>query len=310
MTKSRLISGAVLCGALALGGCSKHEAPMAARVEPATAPAPPMPGPGGASTPSSGAAANAGTPANAGPAQPLPATSRKVIRSAELSLEVESPARAEEKVSQLVERLGGYVASSSHELAPGSEPRANLSLRIPVNRLEEALRELKQLSVGLPNEKLGSEDVTDEYIDLGAHVTNQMALEKQLTTLLAQATSVEQAIKVHHEIAVVRTEIDRLQGRLRFLESESALAKVTVTLLPKPTPPQIVAVTPVTFLSRLGDAMSESIATAREISTGAVLFCVYALGVLAPLGVLLGLPLWGLVHWLRRRQRRLAALAS
>jgi len=308
MAKSRWILGAVLCGALA-GGCSKREAPPAARVEPAMAAAPLAPGPGGASTPSPGAA-NAGAPANTGQAQPMPATSRKVIRSAELSLEVESPARAEEKVSQLVERVGGYIASSSHELAPGSEPRATLSLRIPVNRLEEALRELKQLSVGLPNEKLGSEDVTDEYIDLGAHVTNQMALEKQLTTLLGQASSVEQAIKVHHEIAAVRTEIDRLQGRLRFLESESALAKVSVTLLPKATPPQIVAAPPITFLSRMEDAVSESVATAREISTAAVLFCVYALGVLAPLGVLLGLPLWGLVHWLRRRQRRLAALLS
>ena len=102
--------------------------------------------------------------------------------------------------------------------------------------MERALREIRELSVGPANEKIGSDDVTDEFIDLGAHVANQVALEKQLSTILSQATSVDGALKVHHELTSVRTEIDRLQGRLRFLESEAALAKISVSLAPKIKP--------------------------------------------------------------------------
>jgi len=217
-------------------------------------------------------------------------------------MQVTSPAAAEVKVSALVERLGGYIASSEHQDLDGSEPRASLSLRVPVQRLDEALRELKRLSVGRQNEKLGSEDVTDEYIDVGARITNQIALEKQLTALLAQAGNVDQAIRVHHELTSVRTEIDRLQGRQRFLETETAMAKVALTLLPQP---KVLAVAPVTFGGRLKAALSESVDTAQTIVVEGVLFVVHAAGVMLPLFLLLGTPALLLAWWLRRRQRRL-----
>jgi hypothetical protein len=147
--------------------------------------------------------------------------------------------------------------------------------------------------------------VTDEYIDLAAHITNQQALEKQLTTILAQASSVDGALKVHHELAGVRTEIDRLQGRQRFLESESALAKISVALAPKVKPPQIMAVAPITFGDNVSQAITESVGVAKALTSGIVIFGIQATGILLPLALLFGLPALAVAWLARKRYKRL-----
>jgi hypothetical protein len=302
MRKSLSILGVMLLAASALGGCSKtapSEAVMASA--PVTAPAAQAPVGGGA-TPG-----GAGSPI-AGKQASLPQSARKVIRSAELSFEVKAPGDAELRVFSLVEAMGGYVASSEHQ-----EERVVLSLRVPSARMEEALREIRRLSLGRSNEKIGSEDVTDEYIDLDAHIVNQRKLETQISTILATANTVDGALKVHHELTAVRTEIDRLEGRRRFLESESTMAKIGLTINAVPKPPKaepMIAVEPVTFWSSVRDAVAESIAVARAIFTGLTVFVIRAAGVVLPVLVMFGLPVVVAFWWLKRRQRRLLLQAD
>ena len=281
-------------GALGLAGCAKESAPAEAGLRGGGAAAvPPVPPPPGA---------DAAKPS-------LPKTARKVIRNAELSIEATSPAAAESKVSSLIERLGGYVASSERELRADegqrSEARVLLSLRLPAERLDEALREIKRLGSGAETEKIGSEDVTDEYIDVDARITNQRHLEQQLVTILAQVSNVDNALKVHQELTSVRTEIDRLEGRKRFLETESSLAKISLSISP---------LRPVVSASSSEFGVSVRRATSDSLDVGAaiVTFGIRAAGVLTPFAVLFGLPTGVVYFWLRRRgQRKLtAALAA
>jgi hypothetical protein len=252
----------------------------------------------------------AAPPAGAGKdsSDSMPKTARKVIRSAELSIEVASPAATETTVTSLVERLGGYVASSERDGGADegqtTETRVRLSLRVPADKLGEALRGIKRLGSGAESEKIGSEDVTDEFIDVEARIKNQRALEEQLAKLLGQASSVESALKVHQELVGVRTEIDRLEGRKRFLETESALAKLSVSLSAlRP----VVAVTP----SGFGVTVRRAAADSVDVSVAVITFAIRAVGVLLPLTLMLGLPTLGLVWWLKRRQKKLvAALAG
>jgi len=294
MAKVLSVRVVVMLAALGLGGCmSRSEAP------PPAAMAPPK---GGGEAPTSPAATAAD-----GAKSSLPKTSRKVIRSAELSIEVKSPAAAESKVSSLVEGFGGYVASSEREVVADegarAEARVTLSLRVPAERLEQTLREIKKLGGGAETEKIGSEDVTDEYIDVDARIKNQRHLEEQLVSILAQANNVDSALKVHQELTNVRTEIDRLEGRKRFLDSETSLAKIAVTLSPlRP----MVAATSTGFGVDVRRAAADSV----EIAASVLTFTIRAAGVLLPLTVIFGLPTLGLVLWLRRRQRRVVAALS
>jgi len=294
MPKTLSIRGFVVLTALGLAGCS-----LSREASPSDA-APAAVAKGGPAVPA--AAATDGTKASS-----LPKTSRKVIRNAELAIEVASPAAAEVTVSRLVERLGGYIASSEREVVADegqrSEARVSLSLRVPAERLEEALREIKRLAVGAETEKIGSEDVTDEYIDVNARITNQRHLEQQLVSILAQANNVDGALKVHHELTDVRTEIDRLEGRKRFLESETSLAKIALSLAPRRPV--------VTATSRgFGADVRRAAADAVAVGAGVVTFAIRAAGVMLPLALMFGLPALGVGLWLRRRQRRLALALS
>jgi len=230
-----------------------------------------------------------------------------VLRTAELALEVPSTSAAETRVAELVERLGGYVASSERLTnADEGEPqqaRVSLTLRVPSEKLGSALRELKRLGAGAETERLGSEDVTDEYMDLEARIANQRHLETQLVILLAKTDTVESALKVHQELANVRTEIDRMEGRRRFLANETELAKIALTLSPlRP----VVAIS----MSELGvsarRAASDSVAVAAGVVTG----CIRLAGIVLPLTLLFGLPAFGLWRFAQRRRRQQHARAA
>ncbi|HYP91191.1 MAG TPA: DUF4349 domain-containing protein [Polyangiaceae bacterium] len=237
----------------------------------------------------------------------LPKTSRKVIRNAELSIESATPAVAESKVSSLIERLGGYVAGAERLVTADegqrSQATVKLSLRVPAERLDEALRDIKRLGGGAETEKISSEDVTDEYIDVEARISNQRHLEQQLVTILAQVTTVDNALKVHQELTAVRTEIDRLEGRKRFLDTESALAKISLSIAPLSP---VVNASSTEFGVAVRRAASDSVA----VAAGVVTFSIRAVGVLAPLGLLFGLPTAGVWFGLRRRTRKLASAAA
>jgi hypothetical protein len=292
MAKISVVPVVLLMAAFGGSGCmaAKEEAPSMATA-----------------SPNGGGSVDPQAPAGGKPEPKLPSTARKVIRSAELSIEVASPASAETKVSSLVQGLGGYIATSSREVMTGEgeqrSMRVSLSLRVPADRLDEALREIKRLGGGAEVEKIGSEDVTDEYIDVGARVANQRHLEQQLVTILAQANKVDDAMKVHQELATVRTEIDRLEGRKRFLESESAMAKLTLSL--EPLRPVVGFTT-----AQLGVNVRKAATDSVSVAGGILTFCIRAAGVLLPVAVLFGLPLFGLGWALRRRQRRLVAALS
>jgi hypothetical protein len=228
------------------------------------------------------------------------------VRSAELSIEVASPAASESKVSSLVERLGGYVANSERDVSAdeGAQraARVSLSLRVPAERFDETLRELKRLGQGAESEHIGSQDVTDEYLDVDARVTNQRRLETQLAALLTQTNKIEDALKLHQELSNVRTEIDRLEGRKRFLETETALAKISLSLAP---------LRPVIGVSsqELGVSVRRATSDAIDVAAGVITFAIRAAGVLVPLTLLFALPAAALTWWVRRRQRKLFASA-
>lgn len=168
-------------------------------------------------------------------------------------------------------------------------------LRTPSAKLGALLAEIKRLGAGAENESISSEDVSAEYIDLEARVSNQRRLEAQLLTLLGGASTLEGALKVHQEIAKVRTEIDQAEGRRRFLATEVELAKVSLTL--NQVQPKV-SIALVELGGSLTDAAKDGVQVAFGIVTGAIRVG----GVALPLILLLGLP--GFITWRLVRRRR------
>src|SRR6476646_8219774 len=168
------------------------------------------------------------------------ALDRKIIRDANLTVEVGSTTDAQQRVTTIAETLGGFVVTSEAKQRQDAEPAKRtldikLVIRVPSGQFNSALEQIEKLATNLPERNVTGQDVTEEFIDLEARIKTQKALELQFLEIMKQARKVDDALEVQRQIADVRTEIEKLEGRKRFLESKSSLSTITVNIH-TPTP--------------------------------------------------------------------------
>jgi hypothetical protein len=232
----------------------------------------------------------------------LQAANRKVLRNAEMTLEVPSTVDTQHQVSLIAESRGGFVVNSESKQRENVEPTKRIVdikmvIRVPSDQFGGAIDQIRKLAVNLPAESLKSDDVTEEFIDLEAHVKTQKALELQFLEIMKQARKVEEALEVQRQLADVRAEIERLDGRKRFLENRADLSTITVNLQ-SPAP---IMVSSTGFGRSIRDAAADSL----DIATGLVLFFVRSVIVLLPVAILVILPLGLTFRFLARRAKRM-----
>ena len=237
--------------------------------------------------------------------------SRKIVRQAELELEVSAPGTTQTAIERLAEQHGGYVVSAARDTDHDTavDVRVTLVVRVPQAELTTTIAEVKRLGRGIGSEHITSDDVTDEYIDLTARISSQQKLEEQYLEILKRATTVKDAMDVQKELAEVRTEIERLQGRQQLLDKESAFSTLTVHL--NTAVPQI-AVSTTTFGGTVRRAWSDALGLSADLISGGIRLTGFLLPILLILGVPSVLGFWALLRmarYLSARSRRLQATA-
>ncbi len=270
---------------------SLREAKVAADVAGASAaPSPPAPRTD---------AAGSGFPASASAADSMPPA--MIIRTGTASVEVDSLEAGIAAVRALAARLGGYVANTSTQAGSAQVHSATLQLRFPAARFDDALAALRPIG-RLESSSVEAEDVGEEYVDVGARVANARRLEQRLVQILATRTGkLSDVLAVERELARVRGEIDRHEGRLRYLRAHSATSTLTVTVH-EPLP--------IVGQQGSGGVMAESFRQAWRNFVNFVAGFIAALGTLIPLAVLLGVAGYAGVRVTRRVKRPVAAGAG
>jgi hypothetical protein len=229
------------------------------------------------------------------------AMSRKILRNADFQLEVTEPAAAQRQITSLAESLGGFVVTSESKQRDGRDPAkpevvVSLVVRIPALQFNSALEAIRATAARVVLEKTTGQDVTEEFIDLEARLRTHKALELQFLEIMKQASKVADALEVQRQVAEVRTEIEKLEGRRRFLENRASLSTINITL---ETPAAIVVNTS-GFRRSISLAVSDSLNVAGEI----VLFVIRFVIVLIPIFLLIILPGGLLSFYIFRRMRR------
>ena len=156
----------------------------------------------------------------------LVAQRRIIVRTVEMALEVPDVAESVDAVGDMADELGGWVVSSDRS----RRHRGSISVRVPAERLDQAIERLRGMASEVNVEVSTSRDVTDEYIDTTARLTNLKATESALIALLEKAGEVDDLLKVQQELTRVQEQIEQLQGRIKFLEQTSAYSLINVTL--------------------------------------------------------------------------------
>ena len=189
-----------------------------------------------ASTPASTAASASAQDAVGASAQtsgtqgPGTVATNMIIRSGNASLEVDSLEVAIAAVQRIATSLGGWVGNTSLTSGDYQVRSATIELKIPAARYDDALNGLKPVG---KIETIASEaqDVGEEFVDVSARASNSRRLEERLVALLTTRTGkLEDVLAVERELARVREEIERYEGRLRFLRTRVATSTLLVTV--------------------------------------------------------------------------------
>lgn len=187
---------------------------------------------------------------------------RKVIRTGQISLVVETYDDARGKLDALLKAAGGYVDSTQVQHYQGAVSSATLVLRIPQDAFGALLPKLKELGE-ISSESTAAEDVTDQYVDISARLASAKTLEKRLLELAADRSSgVEALLAVERELARVRGEIESYEGRMRQWNDQISMSTLTLSISTKA--PAIAAVPDAGLGDRISSGFHGSIESLQE----------------------------------------------
>jgi hypothetical protein len=157
---------------------------------------------------------------------------RMIVRNGNMSLVVEDISQTVEDITQMSLAFGGYVVSS-YISGEEEDMRGWITFRVPDDKFETALEQLRDMAVRVETEQTSSQDVTEEYVDLQARLGNAEATEQQYLALLDKAVDVEDILDIYDYLSRIRYEIEQLKGRIQYLEQTTSTSLIEVSLEPE-----------------------------------------------------------------------------
>jgi hypothetical protein len=231
---------------------------------------------------------------------------RMVIKNAELSIVVEDPIQKMDDIMGMAEEMGGFVVNSNvwqNILSSGARvPHASITIRIPAERLDEALDRIKAGVGEILSENVSGQDVTREYTDLQSRLRNLEAAEAQLQEIMHEATKTEDVLQVYNNLVEVREQIEVIKGQMQYYEQAAALSMISVDITgdEEAQPLQIGGWQPVGVAKDAIETMVKTLQWVGDVAIWVVL-CVL------PVGIIVGIPLFFVGRYvLRIRNQRKA----
>jgi hypothetical protein len=217
---------------------------------------------------------SAATPPTGVPAKAAVPRQPSVIRTATLRLVAKDFDAARASVEAIVAQAGGFLDQVTVNSAAGTARTLTGTVRVPANRLTNALVRLRQLGQ-VTEDTQGSEDVTDQIVDLDARLANARATEKRLTDILQNRTGkLSDVLDVERELARVRLEIERMDAERVNLGRRVSYATITLEIGEERKVG--LEAGPLSLGTRLRVAAADGVEAALESVVAAVLFVLRA----------------------------------
>jgi hypothetical protein len=221
------------------------------------------------------------------------ATERLVIQNADLSIVVTDPKARMDEIAQMTKEMGGFVVTSNiYQTTYGPNsievPQVGMTIRIPSERLDEALDKIKEGAVDVTYENRSGEDVTSQYVDLESRLSAKRAAEKKLLEILDAAVTTEDTLAVYVQLQQIQTEIEVLVGQMKYYEESAALSAVSITLIAEET------IRPIEIGGwKLQGTANDAVQDLIRFTQGFVQFLIRFVLSFLPALILIAIPLYG-----------------
>jgi hypothetical protein len=216
---------------------------------------------------------------------------RMIIKTAALEIKVRDVEAAFTRAVQLAEGSGGYVQSSTRSVVAGD--RADLTIKVPPDGFLPLIKSLEELG-SAQSKSISGQDVTEEYYDLEGELENLLQVRGRLFELLSQAKRVDDAILVEEQLERIGANVNRVKGRMKYLQTMTGLSTIDLTLASEARP----AAEAFLNWSFIGNGF---VVAARAL-VRIFFFILQALVVIIPLGIVVGAAAWGVIRLLRARK--------
>ena len=290
---------------LLMVGCGTSAAEMSAVSENAVAPAADAFDSGGFAFEEAAVEAPAAEP---GSTQLPSSQPRLIIRTADMSIIVTDTDEAMDRLAKMATDNGGWVVNSSVYQYSDTAKTGNITLRVPAEGFDSALEAISTMSVEVTNLSTSGQDVTEEFVDLSARLENLEATAVRVRSFLEDADTVEEALAVNQELSRLEGEIESFKGRIQYLSQSAAFSTISINITPDELsqPIEVGGWRPSGIVR---DALEALVDALQGLATFAIWLVIYFL----PIALIIGIPLWLVVRFVRRRgwfRRNQAATAE
>jgi hypothetical protein len=247
---------------------------------------------------------------------------RLVIMNADLTIVIPDPQAKLDTISQLAESLGGFVISMNMYQTIGQNgqnvPAGTISIRVPADKLDDALKQIKSDAVEVRSDTRNGQDVTASYVDLQSQLTNLELAESDLQAIMDEAknnpnssttSKTQDVLDVYNQIISVRGQIESIKGQMQYYEQASSYSLINVTLIAEET------IQPIEIGSWKPQGVArDAIQSLITFWQGFVNFLINLFLLVIPILItILGpiaLIIWGLIALIKRQKRKKAQIVK
>ena len=162
------------------------------------------------------------------PEAPAMELQRKLIKEGQVEYETDQIDAARQTVFAAVEKHKGYISSDNEFKSPGRTSNT-LVIRVPADNFDNLLREATANVKKFDAREVNVKDVTEEFLDIQARLKTKKELEARFLELLKKANTVTEVLEIEKQIAALRSDIESVEGRLKYLENQVSLSTLTMT---------------------------------------------------------------------------------
>lgn len=153
---------------------------------------------------------------------------QKLIKTGNISFEVEDVNKTQNELTILAKKYNAYI---SNENSNNYSYRINhsVTIRIPNQHFDHLLSDIAKGVEHFDKKEINVQDVTEEFLDTQSRIENKKKLEARYNELLNKATTIAEILEIEKEINNLRTEIERLEGRLKYLKNQVNYSTLNIT---------------------------------------------------------------------------------
>ncbi len=219
---------------------------------------------------------------------PEPAQNRIVLKNATISITVNDPSATIGTISKMATDMNGWVVTSNtYQSANSSGTKltyGNVTIRVPADKLDSALDQIKSAAISVDSLNVTGEDVTEQYTDLNSQLTNLQTAEDDLRKIMDSATKTEDVLAVYQQLTNIRGQIDVITGKIKFYDQSAAYSSIAVTLSPSAdnTPIEIGGWQP-------GNTLKNALEALIHLGQGLIDVLIWLIVVILPFALLFGI---------------------